>query len=170
MESELKATREDLQGTIEEQESANEELKAANEEVMSMNEELQSANEELESAKEEMQSLNEELSTVNTQLEHKLQELESANNDITNLLHSTDIAIVFLDRQFRVKLFTPTVERLFSLRETDIGRPIADLSQKSSDVQSAGRLPCGAGQTDPGRTRSLDQWNRHTVRRRTNRL
>ena len=134
LEFELKATREDLQGTIEEQESANEELKAANEEVMSMNEELQSANEELESSKEEMQSLNEELSTVNSQLEHKLQELEAAHNDITNLLHSTDIAIVFLDRRFQVKLFTPTVKHLFSLRESDIGRPIADLSQRSSDA------------------------------------
>ncbi len=156
LEYELKATREDLQGTIEEQESANEELKAANEEVMSMNEELQSANEELESSKEEMQSLNEELSTVNAQLEHKVEELESTHNDITNLLHTTDIAIVFLDRRFQVRLFTPAVQHLFSLRASDIGRPIADLSSKSADIDLLDDCRAGAGEADSRAARSLD--------------
>ena len=103
LESELKATKEDLQGTIEELESSNEELKAANEEVMSMNEEFQSTNEELETSKEELQSLNEELNTVNNQLQDKVADLEVANNDLANLLNCTDVAILFLDDQFRIK-------------------------------------------------------------------
>ena len=133
LESELKATRDDLQGTIEEQESANEELKAANEEVMSMNEELQSTNEELESSKEELQSLNEELATVNSQLENKVEELETANSLVTNLLRSTEYATVFLDRDFQIKLFTSPAEQLFSLRPTDIGRPISEITPKTTD-------------------------------------
>ena len=91
LEYELKATREDLQSTIEELESSNEELKVSNEEIMSMNEELQSANEELETSKEELQSLNEELSTVNNQLQDKVADLETANNDMANLLNCTDV-------------------------------------------------------------------------------
>lgn len=130
LEYELKATREDLQITIEEVETANEELKAANEEVMSMNEELQSTNEELETSKEELQSLNEELSTVNNQLLDKVHELEATNNDLANLLSSTDIATLFLDADLRVRRYTPSATRMFALIQTDHGRFIGDVAQR----------------------------------------
>jgi len=130
LEQELEITRDELQSTIEELESANEELKASNEEVMSMNEELQSANEELETSKEELQSFNEELSTVNNQLHDKIEEVESATNDMANLLHSTEIATVFLDAELRIKLFTPPTTRMFNLIATDVGRPISDIVKR----------------------------------------
>jgi two-component system CheB/CheR fusion protein len=133
LEVELKTTRDDLQSTIEELDTYNEELKAANEEVMSINEELQSTNEELETSKEELQSLNEELATVNNQLESKVAELEATNNDLDNLLTSTGIATVFLDKRFCVRRFTPAATRLFRLIPSDIGRPIGDIAQKFTD-------------------------------------
>ncbi|MDR3635124.1 MAG: PAS domain S-box protein [Isosphaeraceae bacterium] len=133
LEQELETTRDDLQSTIAELESANEELKASNEEGMSMNEELQSANEELETSKEELQSLNEELSTVNNQLEDKVTEVETAMNDMANLLKATEIATVFLDAGLRVKLFTPAATRMFHLSETDRGRPIGDVGKSFTD-------------------------------------
>jgi two-component system CheB/CheR fusion protein len=132
--SELTAAREDLQRGVEELESSNEELKAANEEVMSMNEELQSANEELETSKEEMQSLNEELTTVNSQLQEKVADLESANNDLDNLFSSTDVATVFLDRHLRVKRFTPASTRFLNLIDTDVGRPLGDITSRFTDT------------------------------------
>jgi two-component system CheB/CheR fusion protein len=133
LEAELKNTREDLECTIEELESSNEELKAANEETLSINEELHAANEELESSKEELQSVNEELTTVNVQLQEKIKELEGANDDMANLLNSTDIATVFLDRAFRIKLFTPAAARLFHLIASDAGRPLSDIALRFSD-------------------------------------
>jgi two-component system CheB/CheR fusion protein len=133
LEAELKASREDLQGTIAGMEAANEELRAANEEVMSVNEELQSTNEELETSKEELQSLNEELNTVNAQLQTKLDELERTNNDLDNLLTSTNIATVFLDGQLRIRRFTAAATRLFTLIPSDVGRPLADMAQTFTD-------------------------------------
>ncbi|MGH8567021.1 MAG: CheR family methyltransferase, partial [Gammaproteobacteria bacterium] len=133
LEEELRAAREDLQSTVEELETANEEFKASNEEITSVNEELQSANEELETSKEELQSLNEEIQTVNNQLEQKVTELEASNNDLNNLLASTDIATVFLDRGFCLKRFTPATKRLLRVIETDVGRPISDFALNFTD-------------------------------------
>jgi len=108
-----------------------------------MNEELQSTNEELETSKEELQSLNEELTSVNTQLEEKLHELERANDDLGNLLSSTDIATLFLGRDLTIKRFTPACTRLFKLIATDVDRPITDLASTlvSEDfIEDAGRV------------------------------
>jgi len=128
LEGELDATREDLHSNIEE-------LKASSEEVMSMNEELQSANEELETSKEELQSSNEELTTVNTELQAKLEEIEKSNDNVSNLLSSTDIATVFLNRKMQIMLFNPATAKLMSLRKSDIDRPISDFSSNIANDQ-----------------------------------
>ncbi len=130
---ELCRLRAELQSTIEELQSSNQELKAANEEVMSINEELQSSNEELETSKEEMQSLNEELRTVNAQLRSKMEEHQTISSDLSSLLTSTDIAVLFLDPTFRIRRFTPAVKDLLDLIPTDIGRPLAALARKFED-------------------------------------
>jgi two-component system, chemotaxis family, CheB/CheR fusion protein len=100
--------------------------------LQSINEELQSTNEELETSKEEMQSLNEELTTVNAELQSKVDELSRTNDDMQNLLNSTDIATVFLDNNLNIKRFTDKARELVTLRPTDVGRPISDLT---SNVQ-----------------------------------
>jgi two-component system CheB/CheR fusion protein len=130
LEQELASTKEYLRTTIEELETSNEELKSTNEELQSVNEELQSTNEELETSKEELQSTNEELLTVNAELQNKVNELSRANNDINNLLSATDIAIIFLDNDLRIKRFTPAATKLFNLIQSDLGRPLGDINTK----------------------------------------
>jgi len=127
IEQELAATREHLQTLIEEQESINEELRSANEEIQSSNEELQSTNEELETAKEELQSTNEELITLNEELKSGNVELSELNNDLTNLLRSVNIPIVMVDRNLRIRRFTPVAQRTLKLIAADVGRVITDL-------------------------------------------
>ena len=105
-----------------------EELQAANEELQSTNEELQSANEELTTSKEEAQSMNEELQTINAELQTKLDDLALAQSDMQNLLNSTDIATLFLDKDLNVRRFTDKITRIIHLREGDIGRPLSDLA------------------------------------------
>jgi len=130
LEQELQSTKEYLQTTIEELEAANEELKSSNEELQSTNEELQSTNEELETAKEELQSTNEELVTVNSELQNKIDELTQLSNDTNNLLASTEIGTIFLDRDLGIKRFTPGMTALFNLIPTDIGRSLCDITSK----------------------------------------
>lgn len=123
LERELKYTRETLQATVEELESSNEELQATNEELIASNEELQSTNEELH-------SVNEELYTVNTEHKEKIEELTQLTSDMDNLLISTEIGTIFLDREFQIRMFTPSISAGFNVLEQDIGRPINHIAYK----------------------------------------
>jgi len=124
LERDLSSTREYLQTTIEELETSNEELKSTNEELQSTNEELQSTNEEHETSKEELQSVNEELVTLNSELQSKVDQLSKINNDMANLLASTQIGTIFLDSRMAIRRFTPAVNEIGHLIDADIGRPL----------------------------------------------
>jgi len=130
LEAELQRKREQLQETIEYSEISTEELRASNEELQAINEELRSATEELETSKEELQSVNEELVTVNYELKVKVEETGKANDDLNNLIASTDIATIFVDSGLRIKRFTPRAVDLFSIIASDVGRSLLDLTHK----------------------------------------
>lgn len=132
LEEELKATKEDLQGTIERLEAANEDLQSENEEAVSINEELQSINEELESSKEELQSLSESMNEENQQLQVRVLEQESSASMLKNMLASSEIATLCLDRESRIQWFTPAMQNIFRLQQGDIGREIHDFAQTLS--------------------------------------
>lgn len=127
LENELKDTKENLQAVIEEVESANEELQSTNEEIISANEELQSTNEEL-------QSLNEELHTVNAEHQLKIKELIELNDDLKNYFNNSEIGQILLDKNMHIRKFTPIATRQVNLIETDIGRPIKDISTNFTDA------------------------------------
>ena len=121
LEEELKETRANLQMAIEGLETTNEELQASNEE-------LQSANEELQSSNEELQSLNEELHTLNTEHQLRIKELVELNDDLNNYFRSTEIGQIFLDKRMRIRKFNPAAMEMVNIIETDIGRPITNIS------------------------------------------
>jgi two-component system CheB/CheR fusion protein len=130
IEDELRRTREQLRTTIEQYETSLEELQASNEELQAINEELRSATEELETSKEELWSVNEELTTLNHELKVKVDEVIQTNSDLQNLMTSTDIGVVFLDRGLNIKRFTPRAQELFNVIPGDIGRPLAHLTHR----------------------------------------
>jgi two-component system CheB/CheR fusion protein len=123
LERELAATRESLQATIEELETSNEELQATNEELMASNEELQSSNEEL-------QSVNEEMSTVNAEFQEKLLLLNRINADLDGMAKAAGVASVFVNSQLQITRFSPDATQIFKLRESDLGRPLDDITHR----------------------------------------
>ncbi len=136
LEEELDQSEENLHRAIEETETSNEELQATNEELLASNEELQSTNEEL-------QSVNEELQTVNAEHVQKMEELALLNADMDNLLESTNIGVLFLDTELRIRKFTPAIRHHFDLLPQDIGRHLDnftfnfDRSSKDTIIEHA---------------------------------
>lgn len=133
LEEELMMLKTQLSTSFEQHEVHAEELKASNEELQAMNEELRSAAEELETGKEELQSMNEELRTLNQELKVKIEETNVSSNNLKNLINSTEIATIFLDRDFRISLFTPNAQEIFNLIHADYGRPLSDITNRLVD-------------------------------------
>ncbi len=126
--TQIQRYQQEIESLRQEAKLSREELQASNEELQSTNEELQSANEELTTSKEEMQSMNEELQTINTELQTKLDDLALAQSDMQNVLNSIEIAVLFLDQELNVRRYTERASTIISLRESDIGRPLSDLT------------------------------------------
>lgn len=118
LEDELSLTKKNLEYFVKDLELNNEELQTANEELLATNEQLKSSNEEL-------QSVNEELHTMNSEFQQKLIEIENMNSDMDNLLRSTDIGTIFLDKDMLIRKFTPAAKEQFNLTINDLGRPLS---------------------------------------------
>jgi two-component system CheB/CheR fusion protein len=121
IEAELKELKEKLN-------SAYEQLDASNENMQSFNEELISANEEMQSTNEEMQSVNEELDTINSDYQLKNKELQEINDDLNNYFRSNINGQLFIDNDLRLMRFSPGAVKQINLLETDIGRPLSNIS------------------------------------------
>ena len=130
LEGELHRKEELLQATLEQHAASVEDLKSSNEELQAINEEMRSTAEELETGKEELQSTNEELLTLNVELKSKVEETNQVTDDWRNLVHSSEIASVFVDRDMRIKRFTPAAQTIFNLIEADVGRPLLDITHR----------------------------------------
>ncbi len=127
LEDELFRVKEQLRAAIDDAQATMDETMSSAEEYQSVNEELQSSNEELETTTEEMQSINEQLLTVNAELAGKNEMLTRLSGDKQNLLESTRIAMIFLDKDLRIKDFTPEITSIFRLRASDRGRAVTEL-------------------------------------------
>ena len=80
-----------------------------------------------------MQSINEELQTVNAELQSKNDALTRLNSDLKNLMDSTDIATVFLDKICASKTSRPPLRNLSSARRRP--RPTAQPYRQPIDRQ-----------------------------------
>ena len=132
---ELEQTRAQLKQVVTDYDATGEELRTSNEEVLSANEELQSSNEELQEAKRSLESVNAALEGLNEELQQRNGQLTALNDDLTNLIRGIPVPVVMLDRERRVRYFTPAAADLLGLREPDLGEPL-----KMTPLFAAGSL------------------------------
>jgi len=130
LETALQRKDQQLQEVIAQYETSVDDLRASNEELQAINEELRSTTEELETSKEELQATNEELITVNHELKSKVEEASEVNDDLENLMSSSGIATIFVDRDLRIKRFAPSAATIFNVLPGDIGRSLLDITNK----------------------------------------
>jgi two-component system, chemotaxis family, CheB/CheR fusion protein len=119
---------EELQSTNEELETTNEELQSTVEELETTNEELQTTNEELETMNEELHSANDELQSTNEELRVRTNELNHVNSFMRSVLGSLAQAVVVVDRDLRVLVWSEPASELWGLREQEtLGRGLLSL-------------------------------------------
>jgi two-component system CheB/CheR fusion protein len=121
LEEELKELKDELSSTYEQ-------LDASNENMQSFNEELISANEEMQSTNEEMQSVNEELDTINSDYQLKNKELLELNDDLNNYFRSNINGQLIINNDLILMKFSPGTVKQINLLETDIGRPLSNIT------------------------------------------
>ncbi len=151
----LETAYEELQSTNEELETTNEELQSTVEELETTNEELQSTNEELETMNEEIQSANDELQNTNDELRERSIELSDLNAFMGSILGSLEPAVIVVDRELFVQVWTRHARELWGLREDeavgahllnlDSGLPTAELQPWLRAV-IAGQQPAIVGE------------------------
>jgi two-component system CheB/CheR fusion protein len=121
LEKELKELKIRLQSTYDQ-------LDLSNDNMQSFNEELLSANEEMQSTNEEMQSVNEELHTINSEYQIKNTELIEINDDLNNYFRSNTNGQLFINNDLLLMKFSAGTVKQINLRESDIGRPLSNIS------------------------------------------
>lgn len=75
-------------------------------------------------------ALEAELALVRVELGRRREELTRANADIHNLLESTRVAALLLDRDLRVRSFTSAAQDLFDMVAADRGKPVTELHRR----------------------------------------
>ncbi len=152
LQDQLQSARLSLRTTVEELETANEELKSSNEEMMSMNEELQSTNEEL--------------TTVNDELKAKVDQVTTANADLKNFFDSTELVVLVVDQDLKLRSFTEIADQLFSIGPSHIGVPLDSLPTELADRQyvSMAAQSARTGQVSEYRTTTSDGGRQYVAR------
>jgi two-component system CheB/CheR fusion protein len=145
---ELETAFEEVQSANEELETTNEELQSTIEELETTNEELQSSNEELETMNEELQSTNDELRSLNEQVNQRSDELDLANGYLRSILASLRAAVVVLNIDLRIEIWSDKAQELWGLRsdevlgqsffDLDIGLPLQSLREPILDCMENG--------------------------------
>jgi two-component system CheB/CheR fusion protein len=63
--------------------------------------------------------------------------LGKSHDDLNNLIRSSDVATLFLDRQMRIQRYTPRVAGLFNVIPADVGRPLLHITSRLENAHLA---------------------------------
>lgn len=105
-------------------------LRTTVEELKTSVEDQRSANRQLDATLEKAHAANEALRAANSGLERRLDKLVKSHDDLNNLIASSDVATLFLDREMCILRYTPRIADLFNVIPADIGRPLLHITSR----------------------------------------
>jgi len=73
------------------------------------------------------------LTVANRHLRLRSRKFQSIARDLTHLLSSTDIAMLFVDKDLRIRSYTPTMRDLVAVSSREVGSSIRDLERHFDD-------------------------------------
>jgi len=74
------------------------------------------------------------LSASNRYLRQRTHKFQTIARELTHLLSSTDIAMLFVDKDFRIRSFTPSMRDLLNISQADLGISIRSLERHFDDT------------------------------------
>lgn len=137
LDEELRHTRRQLQDTVEQAEQTASEMRIYTEEMQTTIEELRARADEAERGRELLESRSQELDADKRELLKRAETAAKAHDDLANLIASSGVATIFLDRAMRIVRFTPRVADFFNVIPADIGRPLQHITNSFDYPQLA---------------------------------
>lgn len=128
LQEELSRTRKQLQDTMEQAELATGEMRIYAEEMQAMVDELRAHAAALEHSRTELLASEQKLAIENLELQRRASDSAKAHDDLANLIASSDVATIFLDRDMRIQRYTPRIANFFNVIPADIGRPLLHIT------------------------------------------
>jgi len=92
------------------------------------NQDLMAVLDAVQASHEELQATNRKLTELDSANRRRFHELAQLSRDLHHLLESTGLATIFLDDELRLVRFTPQICDVFSIHQSDIGRPISEFN------------------------------------------
>lgn len=130
LDEELRHARRQLRETIEQAEVSSGEMRIRAEEMQTTIEELRAGAAMLEHRGAELLSANQELAADNREQRLRARESSKAHDDLANLVASSGVATIFLDRDMRILRYTPRIADFFNVLPTDVGRPLLHITNR----------------------------------------
>ncbi|WP_306395198.1 CheR family methyltransferase [Telluria beijingensis] len=137
LDDELHQLRASLADAVGQAEAADNAMRVQAEEMQSSIEQLRATVAGLEDERDTLHGQNGALGLDRLALQRRIVEADKAHDDLSNLIASSDVATIFLDRTMRILRYTPRIADFFNVLPGDIGRPLPHITNRLDYPQLA---------------------------------
>jgi len=137
LDAELRHLRRQLNDTVDQAQRSGEEMRVQCEEAQSIAEQLRATVAELEDELHDLRCRNQALALDQMASQRRIEEADKARDDLGNLIASSGVATIFLDRAMCIQRFTPRIADFFNVLPSDVGRPLLHIASRLDYPQLA---------------------------------
>ncbi|WP_313168241.1 PAS domain-containing protein [Massilia oculi] len=137
LDGELRHLRRQLNDTVEQAQRSDDQMRMQCEEMQSISEQLRATVAELEGKLDDLRYRNQALALDKLALQRRIEEADKARDDLSNLIASSGVATIFIDRAMCIQRFTPRIADFFNVLPSDVGRPLPHIANRLDYPQLA---------------------------------